>query len=294
MPTRPAWFNTDLFPVKSNWVNIDGHHVHYVDEGDGPVLLMLHGNPTWSFLYRRLIAGLSDRFRCIAVDYPGFGLSVAAPGYGFTADEQSEVIKTFVAQLDLKDVTLIVQDWGGPIGLTALLSDTDRYTNLVIGNTWAWPLDAKQATRFSDLMGHGRSGHLMSRKLNLFVGQLIPRSMRRRKLTEAEVAMYRGPFPTDESRIPVQVFPAELTDARPFLSELESQLDRLASFPTLILWANKDQAFGKQDMQRWQSIIPGHHFHMLHGAGHYWQDDAGEEAVLAINDWWQAHRQTPD
>ena len=286
MTTRPAWFNADLFPVESRWVEIDGCNVHYVDEGEGPLLLMLHGNPTWSFLYRRLIAGLKDRFRCVALDYPGFGLSSAKPGYGFTAAEHSNIVSGFIDQLDLTDITPIVQDWGGPIGLAAATRDPGRFSNLIVGNTWAWPHEAKSAERFSRIMGGEGTGDWLSRKLNLFVGQIIPRSMRRRSLKPAEMAMYKGPFPDEDSRIPVQVFPAEITGARDFLAELESNLGTITDLPTLLLWANKDVAFGKAEMERWRASLPNHHHHILQGAGHYWQDDAGEEAVLAIRNWW--------
>jgi haloalkane dehalogenase len=93
-------------------IDVDGAHVHYVDDGAGPVLLLLHGNPTSSFLYRHVIAGLRDRFRCVAPDYPGFGRSVAPPRYGFTPREHSRVVERFVDALGLRDLTLFVQDWG--------------------------------------------------------------------------------------------------------------------------------------------------------------------------------------
>jgi haloalkane dehalogenase len=286
MSTRPTWFNADLFPVESRWVEIDGNTVHYVDEGEGPLLLMLHGNPTWSFLYRRLIAGLKDRFRCVALDYPGFGLSAAKPGYDFTPAAHADVLTAFIKELDLTEITPIVQDWGGPIGLAAATRDPDRFSSLIIGNTWAWPHDAKTAERFSFLMGSDATGDWLTRKFNLFVGQIIPRSMRRRSLKPEEMAMYKGPFPDEASRTPVQVFPREITGARDFLAGLESNLHRVAGLPSLLLWANKDIAFGKAELEKWRSLQTDHHHHMLQGAGHYWQDDAGEEAVLAIRNWW--------
>ena len=88
---RPAWVDDELFPFESRFVDIDGHSVHYVDEGSGPTLLFLHGNPTWSFVYREVIESLRDEFRCIAVDYPGFGLSSAAPGYRYLPAEHAQV-----------------------------------------------------------------------------------------------------------------------------------------------------------------------------------------------------------
>ncbi len=116
----------ELFPYASRFVDVDGHLVHYVDEGSGPVLLMLHGNPTWSFLYRDVIAALRDGFRCVAVDHPGFGLSQASPGYGASPAEHAQVLAHLVAQLDLRDVTLVLHDWGGPIGVSAAQRDPAR------------------------------------------------------------------------------------------------------------------------------------------------------------------------
>ena len=110
--TRPAWVNQELFPFESHFVEVDGARIHYIDEGQGPVFLGLHGNPTWSFLYRHIVNGLKHRFRCIALDYPGFGLSTAPPGYRYTIAEHSRVVEGFVTQLGLEGITPMVQDWG--------------------------------------------------------------------------------------------------------------------------------------------------------------------------------------
>ena len=117
MAMRPGWVDQALFPFDSHFVEVDGAQVHYIDEGQGPVFLGLHGNPTWSFLYRHLVSGLTDRFRCIALDYPGFGLSTAPPGYGYTIAEHARVVEGVITQLGLEGITVMVQDWGGPIGL---------------------------------------------------------------------------------------------------------------------------------------------------------------------------------
>lgn len=281
---RPPWFESSLLPYDSHWLDIDGHRVHYLDAGSGPTLLMLHGNPTWSFLYRRLIAGLSDRFRCLAPDYPGFGLSQAAPGYGFTAAEHSEVMRRFVAALDLRGVVPIMQDWGGPVGLGAALAEPQRYAGLIIGNTWAWPSPGR-IRPFSQIMG-GIAGSVTSQRLNLFVKVMIPQGIRRRSLTAAEQRMYAGPFPTPESRAPVRIFPHEIFAAEPFLRQLEAGLPQLAGLPSLLLWADRDVAFKDAERRRWQQILTDRADYTLHGAGHYWPDDAGEEAALVIRDWW--------
>jgi haloalkane dehalogenase len=282
--TRPGWFLPDLLPYPSSWIDVDGHDVHYLDVGSGPTLLMLHGNPTWSFLYRRMIAGLSDRFRCVAVDYPGFGLSTARAGFGYTASEQTDVVTRFVEQLDLCDVTPIMQDWGGPIGMSAVLADPSRYSRLVVGNTWAWPSN-RWTRAFSHVAGDKASGWLLTQKVNFFVKDFLPRGIRTRTLTEGERSMYFSPFPTVESRLPVRVFPHEIRAARPFLAGLEAGLPTVSDKPLLLFWADKDIAFKQSVRQRWQASFPNRRDHDLVGAGHYWQDDRGEEAVTVIRDW---------
>src|SRR2546422_11511221 len=105
----PPWIPRDLYPFESRFADAGGARVNSVDEGSGPPLLLLHGNPTWSFLYRRIITGLRDRYRCVALDYPGFGLSRAVAGYGFTPAEHAKIVERLVLRLDLKDVTMMVQ-----------------------------------------------------------------------------------------------------------------------------------------------------------------------------------------
>jgi haloalkane dehalogenase len=284
MRQRPDWFDDALVPYPPNWVTLDGHQLHYLDVGSGPVLLMVHGNPTWSFLYRRMIGALSDRFRCIALDLPGFGLSIARPGYDFTAEQQSGVVAAFVTTLDLRGVTPIVQDWGGPVGLGAAVADPDRYERLIIGNTWAWP--SNLWTRgFSQVMGGRLTGELMSQRLNMFVGRMIPGMMRRRTLSPAELAMYAGPFPTPESRAPARIFAREIRTAAPFLGRLERQLPRILDRPALLFWADKDIAFHSPVRRQWQERLTQRTDHTLAGAGHFWPDDAGEEAAARIRAW---------
>ncbi len=285
MRQRPEWFDAAEFPYPSQWAEVDGHQIHYVDVGSGPTLLMLHGNPTWSFLYRRLIAGLSDRFRCIALDYPGFGLSEPAPGYTFTAAEHSAVVARFAAELDLQDAVPVVQDWGGPIGIGAMLADPDRYRGLIVGNTWAWPATARFRP-FAELMGNPIVGELTSKRLNGFLRVLVPQGLQRRSLRPAEMAMYLGPFPTPQSREPVRIFPHEILAARPFLEHLEQGLPTIGERPSLLLWADKDFAFREGERRRWQQILTNRTDYTLYGASHYWQDDAGEEASLVIRHWW--------
>jgi haloalkane dehalogenase len=288
MTARPEWFDETLYPFESHFIEVEGSSIHYFDVGSGPVLLMLHGNPTWSFLYRKLASGLRGTFRCMALDYPGFGLSKAAPGYGYTAAEHSNVVERFIDNLGLRDMTLVVHDWGGPIGMGVAVRRPDLFRAFVIGNTWGWPAKARRFRGFSALMGSGRTGKLLVDRLNVFVNVFVRRGPGRRRPTRAEMRMWRGPFPTEESRYPVRVFPREIVAAGDYLAEVERGLPKIADRPALILWADRDPGFRTAERERWEHIFPTHHTHMLRGAGHYWPDDAGEEAVLAMREWWRS------
>ena len=168
MNSRPAWVPGDLFPYGSRFVEIGGHLVHYVDEGTGPVLLMLHGNPTWSFLYRNLIARLRSRFRCVALDYPGFGLSRAAPGFDFLPGSHAAVVERFLDAAGIDTFTPVMQDWGGPIGFWVAARAPARVTALVVGNTWAWPVSDDPHFRwFAGLMG-GAAGRFAVQRTTLY------------------------------------------------------------------------------------------------------------------------------
>jgi haloalkane dehalogenase len=280
-PARPAWVPADLYPFESHYADVGGSRVHYLDEGTGPPLLLLHGNPTWSFLYREIVTGLRDRYRCIAVDYPGFGLSTAAPGYGFTPAEHAGVVEQMILRLDVTGVTMMVQDWGGPIGFAAATRHPDRFAGFVIGNTWAWPKADPGTQLFSRLLG-GPIGRRLIVNRNLFVERLLPTGVRQRTLPDAVMNAYRGPFPTPASRRPTAVFPREILASRPFLAEVERGLPALSDRPALIVWPTNDVAFRDRERRRWEQLFPDHTTVSLEGAGHYIQEDAPEEIVAAV------------
>lgn len=208
----------DLLPYTSNFVTLDnGNRIHYLEEGDKhkQTLLLLHGNPSWSFLYRHLIAELKNDFHLVAPDYPGFGLSTAANDYTFTAAEQAKTLQAFVQKLDLKDMIIMVQDWGGPIGFELALNEPERIQGFVIGNTWAWPLERTGQKAFSTVMG-GWPGQFGAWCCNGIVRVFMSRGVVN-KLDENVLAMYLAPFAERAHRSPTHIFPAQLKDAHTFL-----------------------------------------------------------------------------
>lgn len=275
------------FPFDSRFVEIDGARLHYVDEGDGPVLLLLHGNPTWSFVYRDIIARLRGSFRCVAMDYPGFGLSTVPTGFSFAPAAQAALVEAFVDRLGLQQITPVMQDWGGPIGLWLAGRRPQNIARLVIGNTWAWPVNGDLHFEwFSRLLG-GPIGRWGVRRHNAFVNLLIPAGIRRSKVSPTVMQAYRAPLPTPDRRMPSYVFPRSILTARDFLADVETGLAGLRDKPTLILWGDKDIAFRSKERQRFAALFRHHRVKILAGAGHYIQEDAAEEIAAAIADWWR-------
>ncbi|QIS11678.1 alpha/beta fold hydrolase [Nocardia arthritidis] len=282
---RPDWVDDTLFPFESRFVDIDGHTVHYVDEGSGPTLLLLHGNPTWSFLWRDVIRALRDDFRCVAMDYPGFGLSAAKPGYRYLPEEHADVVTGFVDKLGLEGVTLVGQDWGALIGLAAAERRPSVFDRLVLADTWAWPVNGVLHFEYFSRIFGGPLGRFLAQRLNFIVNVFIPLGHRRRKPTAAEMAHYRRAMDTPERRKASAVFPRQVLISRAFFAELEAGLADLAHLPTLIVWGDADIAFRPQERKRLEATFPKHQTVIVEGAGTYVESDAPEEFVAAIRDW---------
>lgn len=285
---RPGWVDNTLFPFESRFLDIDGHTVHYVDEGSGPTLLFLHGNPTWSFLWREVIAALREDFRCIALDYPGFGLSTPKPGYRYLPEEHADVVTGFVDAFALEGVTLVGQDWGGLIGLAVAQRRPGVFERLVLANTWAWPVNGVlHFEAFSHIVGNPVS-RLLIRQFNLLVNAFIPTGHRRRKPTEAEMNHYRRALDTPQRRQASAVLPGRVLASREFFTEVEAKLPAIAHLPTLIVWGDADIAFRPQERRRLEATFTDHKTVIVEGAGTYVESDAPEEFITAIRDWTKA------
>jgi haloalkane dehalogenase len=271
-----------LYPFESRWFDSSGGRMHYLDEGAGPAILFCHGNPTWSFLYRHIVGALRDRFRCVAVDYLGFGRSERPDGYGYTIAEHARTVGELVDHLGLEGLVVMGQDWGGPVGTAVAVERADRVRGLVLGNTWFWPADAPTFRLFSKLMG---SGPMQRRILegNFFVERIMPVSMTR-KLTPEEMDHYRRAQPSPEARRGVAEMPKQILAARPLLERLSREVPaRLGTKPALLVWGMKDLAFRpKVFLPRMRSIFADHVVVELPAAKHYIQEDAPDEVAEAI------------
>jgi haloalkane dehalogenase len=281
MSTVPFDVPQALFPVQHRFLDLDGARIHYVDEGAGDTLLLLHGNPSWSFLYRKIIAALRSDFRCVALDFPGYGMSDAAAGYGFTPREHSIVLEHFIERLGLRDITMMVQDWGGPIGLGFAGRRPELVRRLVIGNTFAWPLvGERRVRRFSWMMG-GPIGRSLTSAF-IFVPRFFFARGFGQPLAPEVRAMYLAPWRDPARRTAAVIAPRQLVAAASYLQEVEANLPRLADRPALIVWGLKDFAFRDAERQRFERIFPNHTTVVFDDASHFLQEDVGDRIAQAI------------
>jgi haloalkane dehalogenase len=271
-----------LYPFQSRWFETDGIRLHYIDEGAGQPILMCHGNPTWSFLYRNIIVRLQKQFRCVAVDYPGFGLSDRPQGYGYTPAEHAAIVGRLVDHLDLDGFIVMGQDWGGPIGMTVASERAQRVAGLVFMNTWFWRADRLAMQLFSRVM----STRPMQRQIlegNFFVERLMPRAVSY-PLPAEVMEHYRRAQPAPEARWGVAEFPRQILASGSWLERLANQAPHaLRDKPVLLVWGMKDRAFGSPKViERWQQHFPAAEVVALADANHFIQEDAPDPIADAV------------
>jgi haloalkane dehalogenase len=272
-----------LYPFESRWFDSSRGRIHYVDEGHGPPILFCHGNPTWSFLYRDVIVALRDRFRCIAPDYLGFGLSERPARFGYTIDEHAGVVGEFVDHLGLDGYLTMGQDWGGPISMAVAVERAERVRGVILGNTWFWPADVPTKI-FSHVMSSPPMQWAILHR-NFFVERLIPAGTEHRP-TDAVMTHYRAVQPDPGARKGVAKMPSELRAARPLLERLSRQVpEKLGAKPALFVWGMKDFAFKPGlSLPRMRAAFPDHVVVELPTAKHFIQEDAPEVIAAAITE----------
>jgi haloalkane dehalogenase len=287
-PERPAWLARELFPFQSRFVDADGSRVHYVDEGRGPVLLFLPGAPNWSFFYRRFIEALRDEFRCVAVDYPGFGLSSIDASQTPTVPGLSRFVERFVETLGLRDILLVAGDAGGPIGLGVAARHPDWFAGLVLAGTFGWSLsDYPKVKRMLRLTG-SPIVRLLQEQFNL----LLTVTARTLPMSAAEREVYLAPYASRAARRNPVLLLADLAGNDAFMRDIERALQtRLNHLPVLLMWGDKDPVY--EFFPRFQRIFPGAQSLTLAGAHHFPFAEAPDEMLAEIRRWWRAASTTP-
>jgi pimeloyl-ACP methyl ester carboxylesterase len=290
----PAGLDGDFhgtFPFEARFASVGRVRLHYVDEGpsDAPPLLFAHGNPTWSYLWRRQIAELSAAGRrCVAFDHMGFGRSDKPPylsGYSLQAHIHNAI--ALIDQLDLRDLTLVAHDWGGPIGIGAMLERAERLRALVLINTWAWELPSFLPPFLREFRTEGL-GEILALGGNLFV-ESIPGGMAKREIDPLMMEAYRAPFPDYWSRVGTLAFQREIPlterdrSAR-LMGSIHESLDRV-EVPVKLVWGMRDPVFQPVFLEQWLEIFPRAQVVRVESAAHFVPEDEPDALTEALRSW---------
>ncbi len=277
------------WPFAPRFFEHEGVRLHYADEGLGEPIVMLHGNPTWGYLYRKFIAALSQTNRCVVPDHMGFGKSEKPLNKPYTLAQHIENFTALVLRLDLRDATLVMQDWGGPIGLGFAVAHPDRIKRLVILNTWAFRIPGGARLHpLLELFRQPQVGEALVQGLNLFVEGFLPAGVYHKERIDTIMPAYRAPFPDWNSRVGVLAFPRDIPvgDDHPSTPTMGRIQDNLAQLqvPTMIIWAMHDPAIPPPLIDAWKNVYPHAEVHRLETASHYLQEDEPEQIVALLQD----------
>lgn len=281
----PAWLDPALYPFASHWfTSVDGR-MHFVDEGTGPPVVLVHGTPTWSFLFRHLVIHLRERHRVIAIDHLGFGLSDKPKDAPYEPRDHARRLLALLDALDLRDATLAVHDFGGPIGLAAAIARPHRFERLVLFNTWMWSVGGDAAIARGARVAGSWLGRLLYRYGNFPVKVLMPKALGDRSvLTPAVHRHYAAPLGRPDERMGAWGCARALLGSGPWFDELWSRRDRLGNRPMMLLWGMRDPTFGAAYLERWRHAFPDAAAHTFPSSGHFVPEEVPDAVAPILGD----------
>lgn len=284
--------SSTLFPFKSHYLTIGGHRYHYIEEGKGEPVVMLHGNPSWSFYYRELIQKLSPHYRCLAPDHIGMGYS-DKPGdetYSYTLPQRVKDLEEFLQAKGInQNITLILHDWGGAIGMSYARRHPETIKKIVILNTSAFHLPKNKSFPFALWITRTFLGAFFVRAFNAFSVGATLIGVKRIKMPREVRRAYCAPYNSWNNRIAtlrfVQDIPLKKGDPGfDYVVDLQNHLHLFLHTPTLIVWGLKDLVFDIHFLEKWIEYLPHAQVHRFEDCGHYILEDAQEEVGKLIID----------
>lgn len=274
------------FPFSPRYHEVNGFQMHFVDEGSGEPLVLVHGDPTWGYLWRRFIPVLSRRRRCIVPDHMGMGKSGVPRGpYSYRLRHHIANLESLLLRLNLRDLTLVLHDWGGPVGLGFAVRHPERVKRLVLMNTWAfarWP--GAPFPRLLEIIRSERGEKFVLEKNGYLEPALLGTTHHPEKLTKIVMDAYRAPYPTPESRLALLCWTRDIpvSGSDPSYAEMkriEDGLSQFAKIPALLIWGMRDPVLQESVLRIWQRVFPQAVTREIEDASHFLQEDAPERIV---------------
>jgi cis-3-alkyl-4-acyloxetan-2-one decarboxylase len=286
-----------LYPFDHHYADLQGLRYHYLDEGKGETLVMVHGNPTWSFYYRNLVLALRDSYRTVVPDHIGCGFSDKPDGerYPYTLERRVDDLEAFLEQLDLPPrFSLVLHDWGGMIGMAYAKRHPERIARLVLLNTAAFHLPASKGFPWQLWLTRTPVGTVLVRGFNAFSRAATHLACTRKTLPKEVRDAYAAPYNSWDNRIAtlrfVQDIPLRSEDpGYQLISDVQNNLSLFEKTPTLICWGDKDFVFDHHFLRQWQKHLPNADIHRFVDCGHYVLEDASDEILPLVKTFLKEH-----
>lgn len=276
------WLDTSEYPFTSNYFDINGQKLHYIDEGKGEIILFVHGTPSWSFEYRNVIKSLKSDFCCIAFDHIGFGLSDKPEHYDYSTQNHSRTFEKFVCEKQLENFTLVVHDFGAVIALNFALQYPEKVKNIVVLNAWLWSSKSDpEYTKMSKILKSPLLPFLY-RYLNFSPKFILPKSFGDRKISNKLLKQYTRPFADKTQRNGTLAFAKSLLNDQDWFEELWSKRETITAKPTLLLWGMKDPILKSNYLDKFESGFHNSTTIQLKSSGHFPQEEQPEIVAKEI------------
>lgn len=281
----------DIYPFESKFVDLTDLKYHYVDEGEGDPVVMLHGNPTWSIYYRELIKALKPSYRCIAPDHIGCGLSEKPDDscYDYTLEQRVNDLEMLLQYLKIYDnITLVMHDWGAMIGMAYAMRNPESIKKLVILNSFAFHFPIEKKLPFNmRILRNTEMGGAIARHFNLFSSASSLFGCTRTLMPTELRQAYVSPYDSWENRIAIQRFLQDipLEEEHPtfdLVSEVQESIKEFSHLPAEIFWGMKDNLFDQDFLDIWTELLPNAKVHKYDDCGHYILEDASEDVIKKI------------
>ena len=278
----PTWLDRSEYPFTSHYFSVGGQRQHYIDEGVGETLLFVHGTPSWSFDFRNVIKALRGSFRCIAIDHIGFGLSDKPEQYDYSTINHGRTLERFILEKGLRDITMVMHDFGGPIGMSTAIRQPDRVKRTVLLNSWMWGSAADPD--FIKLSKVLRSPLLpfLYRWLNFSPRFILPSSFGEKKLPKQLLSQYTRPFADRTQRNGALAFAHSLLNDQDWFESLWNDRHVINGKPTLFIWGMKDPVIRAHNLQKFLSGFPDASACELPNSGHFPQEEEPERVAQFI------------
>lgn len=279
-------YNTIAYPFQGKWLNIDGNNTHYIDEGNGETILFFHPPVTSSFMYRNMIKLLSPGYRCIAIDFPGFGLSSASEGFQYSIKSLAEIAEKFIEILKLTNFYFVMQEVGGHAAFSAIMKHPEKLKGIILTDTIIFPVSQYPKLAKMLKIVNGNIFNFINSKFNLLIRISISSGFGPRKLTREERDTYLKMFDTKEKRKRTTMLLHELAAQEPLMKEIQASFETTFNdTPTLLIYGEKDSLTKLGVPHRISKLLKYAELHIIKGVEHFPHEGTPDAISDIISNW---------